>query len=211
MKRVKVLCPNCVRETNHNVLHDEVLSGCVHDIHWNEEYQIVSCCGCDTVSFRRVQSNSEDYSYDEQGSWVTDEYVDLYPPRREGAELSFHHAIPNTVYAAYRETSQALAGDQPILAGIGMRLVVEMICHEAGARGGNLQDKIRSLVNLGVITQAGADLLDKARLFGNSAAHEAKKLDRPVLDALMEVVELMVRQQYVVPALADSTLALPEP
>src|SRR5665213_4287430 len=64
--------------------------------------------------------------------------------------------------------------DQPVLTGIGLRALVETICKDKKASGGNLVEKIGSLVSLGVLTADGATILHRIRTLGNDAAHEVK-------------------------------------
>ncbi|AYL84168.1 DUF4145 domain-containing protein [Pseudomonas syringae pv. actinidiae str. Shaanxi_M228] len=65
-------------------------------------------------------------------------------------------------------------GEQPILAGLAVRILIEMICKNQSAGGKNLFAKIDDLKSKGVLTTSGAEILHKLRSMGNDSAHEAK-------------------------------------
>lgn len=62
---VRAHCNSCLKGTNHVLVAEKKVSWSEED--WNGEilgedsYQIVTCCGCDTVRFRRVSTGSEIY------------------------------------------------------------------------------------------------------------------------------------------------------
>ena len=51
-----------------------------------------------------------------------------------------------------------------------MRALVEAVCMEKSASGNNIEKRIDDLVNKGVLTTEGADILHSIRLIGNKAA-----------------------------------------
>lgn len=66
----KFLCKECGKATNHLTAasyredgSESVLNG-RHSVDWTERHQIIQCQGCETVSFRVVSSNSEDWDHD---------------------------------------------------------------------------------------------------------------------------------------------------
>lgn len=197
-EKVKVLCATCHHVTNHEVLHDVDSSGHTADYEyqWSLHHQIVRCLGCESVSYRTTEANSED--------WYDGPSVSIYPPRAEGHQgLTETWALPTKVRQTYIETVHALANQQPILAGVGVRIIVEMVCEEKGATGKNLEKKIDDLVTRGVLTPDGANILHRTRLLGNKAAHEAAALSSDVLLAAMAVVEHVLLGTFILPKQAE--------
>ncbi len=95
--------------------------------------------------------------------------------------------------------------EQPVLAGIGIRALVERICKDKQAPGGNLVEKINDLVKLGVLTQDGATILHKIRTLGNDAAHEVKPHKPEQLRLALDVCEHLLQGVYLLPHHAKQT------
>ena len=166
---------------------------------WQGEYSVVQCGGCKDLSFIRLSWHSEDY--DQDGYEVTE---DIYPPRRSGKKaLDNLHLLPHVVQSIYSETFKSLANNQPILAGIGMRAIVEAVCSERQASGSNLYNKIDNLSTIGLLTPSGATILHKIRVLGNKAAHEIKANTQSELNAAFEVVEYLLKGVYIIPNIAS--------
>lgn len=194
-------CTTCAGKPAHKVLasvdendHDEYMSWYVH-------YQVVQCCGCKTVSFRRASSNSEDIVQVGDHDWESAVQESVYPSRitgRQGLgdEVSY---LPATVRRIYEETQAALMNESPVLSGIGLRALLETVCKEKNAAGNDLLKKIDDLVTVHVLTPAGAAILHKIRTLGNAAAHEAKPHSDKQLGLAMDIVEHLLRDVYILP------------
>lgn len=204
-EEMKLPCVKCTGKTNHKVLVSVDIRGEETDgrfsIQWCDDYQIVECAGCKTKSFRNVSSNSEDLCQIGDNEWGHDELVNIYPSRIEGRKTleAEEHYLPNKIRAIYRETNQALNNNSPILAGIGLRALIETICKEKNAEGGNLLKKIDDLVVKQVLTPAGCTILHKIRTLGNEAAHEVKPHSDKQLALAMDVVEHVLNDIYIIP------------
>ena len=203
-KEYRLPCAKCLGETRHKVLQSVDISGEApeFEFYYGENFQIVQCQGCDSVSFRKCHSDSEDCSYDEDTEEPHHiETVELYPRRVAGRhKLRQDYFLPSAVSRIYSETHSALCNEQPILAGIGIRALVETVCKEKAAVGSNLEQKIDNLVANGVLTQAGAETLHSMRILGNEAAHEVKPHSEETLNLAMDVVEHLLNDVYILPA-----------
>jgi hypothetical protein len=205
-RRLTVSCGECRRKTNHLVLVSVDLSGTEevgrdYEIHWASNYQIIQCEGCETVSFRRENSNSED-GYVQVGpdEWEEVIYEELYPDRNEGrVPIKDVHLLPPEIERIYVETLKAINGGQPVLSGIGIRALIEATTKERRAGSGRLVDKINDLVVQGVLTREGADILHKLRTLGNEAAHEVKPHSTDQLSLAMDVIEHLLQGVYILP------------
>ncbi len=103
----------------------------------------------------------------------------------------------------YEETHQALCSDSPMLAGMGIRSLVEAVCQQENADVKDLKAKIEDLVEQGFLTQSGAEILQRLRLMGNEAIHEMKRHDTGTLGTAFDVVENLLREVYIFPAEFD--------
>ena len=125
-----LLCGECHTETKHRVLQSVNIDGGdeVTDW-WIDQYQIVQCLGCETISFRSCRDSSD----------MPIPRVEIYPSRVAGRhQLSNSHLLPFEVARIYNETHSALCNKMSILAGIGIRALIEAICKEKAASGKNL-------------------------------------------------------------------------
>lgn len=176
-------------------------------MYWAIDHQIIQCLGCKTISFRKASSNSEDWvqtSYDGDGEYVVDESI--YPSRVDGIKGlgDDTHYLPTNVRRIYDETLQALSNQSPVLAGIGLRALLETVCKEKSATGHDLLKKIDSLVSASVLTPASAAILHKIRTLGNLAAHEVKPHSDRQLGLAMNIVEHLLKDVYILPKQAES-------
>ena len=203
-------CLKCVGRTTHKVLASVEIRGdeTDHDFtfSWATDYQIVQCLGCKAISFRSASSNSEDcyqISEDEVEHEVDET---LYPSRIEGRKGLGDETryLPSSVRQIYDETLLALSNQAPILAGIGLRALLETVCKEKQAVGSDLLKKIDNLVTTGILTPASAAILHKIRTLGNAAAHEVKPHSEKQLGLAMEISEHLLKDVYVLPRQVES-------
>jgi hypothetical protein len=204
--KLLVSCGQCKRKTNHVVLVSADLSGTEemghdYEVHWSSNHQIVQCLGCDTISFRKANHNSQDSPIQiGPDEWEYDIYEELYPNRNEGrVPIKDFHLLPVDIERIYAETLKAMNGDQPVLSGIGIRALIETITKERSANGKDLIKKINDLVTQGVLTKDGADILHKLRVLGNNAAHEVKPHSADQLNLAMDVIEHLLQGVYILP------------
>ena len=173
---IDVSCRKCKVSTKHSILLDIQLNGNENrEYFWSDEYQIVQCKGCETISFRKTHMNSEDGHMIDSNNFEETVYVDIYPNPQKGRDfIEGNFLLPAPLKQIYTETIKAINSNQAILTGIGIRAIVETVCKDKEANGRELYEKIDDLVKQGVLTRDGADILHKLRTLGNEAAHEAK-------------------------------------
>lgn len=208
---LEISCISCVGKTYHKVVSSYDLLGESNDgerrFEWWIDSQIIQCQGCKTVSFRKASYNSDDWmqsDYDGNGEFAIDETI--YPSRVEGIMGlgDDAHYLPTKVRRIYDETLKALSGQSPVLAGIGLRALLETVCKEKQATEHDLFQKIDSLVSAAVLTPASAAILHKIRTLGNAAAHEVKPHSAKQLGLAMNIVEHLLKDVYILPKQADS-------
>jgi hypothetical protein len=200
-KEIWAACGFCGKVTAHSALVEvDVVDGDDSFTARSENF-IIMCLGCKTVSFCEESSNSEDIDYNDEGEPVSHTITQkVYPGRVAGRSLLEDiHRLPNEVRLIYLQTHEAICNKQSILAGIGLRAIVEAVCSEKEASGRNLLKKIDSLVRKGVTTRDGADILHSIRHMGNTAAHKVSANTEEELTTALEVVEHLLMGVYLIP------------
>ena len=205
---IVVGCNHCENETRHKVLavadgHWSDTSGMVD---WWAQYQVIQCQGCLTISFCESSQFSEDWDHDpDTGESFYPTKRVLYPVRTVGKPpIDESHYLPPQVLLIYEETYDSIQADRNIMAGFVIRAIVEAVCNDKNAVGGNLQKQIDSLAKQGHITDEGAKILHSLRFMGNAAVHEMKAHTSLELAAAMEVVEYLLRGVYIIPKKAEA-------
>jgi hypothetical protein len=201
-KKPRLSCKNCNTSTFHKVIFsvEKELNEDEQGIWQDESYQIVICQGCHEISFRKTWQFSEDVDFDSDGQPYLPLNSELYPSRLEGIkQMSEVWYLPREIAMIYRETHAALVNKQPILAGIGIRSLIEAICNEKKAEGNTLEKKIDSLVQKGILTKEGSEILHSTRILGNKAAHEIFCFPESDLKISMDIVEHLLVGVYIIP------------
>lgn len=198
---IKVRCDTCgggVR--NHAVLSKQTR---IVDEDWGYhgefDYLICSCLGCDSVRFCIASWNTEDLD-DEDHPEIS---FAIYPDSKPTKKMAAHDLLGiDTVGRIYKEAVAAYNAGAHILAGAGLRAVVEGICIERGLTKGTLADRIDLLATNGLLAKPQAELLHEERYLGNAAVHELETPSDPDLVLGFEIVEGLLRTIYVLPARA---------
>jgi len=214
-EKQKFVCRECSKETQHAILAAYTERGsedCArgNSFDWNSVSQIIQCQGCESVSFRTCSTNSEDYDHDyDSGEPYSIETITYYPGRSAGIKAIESYLLPPVVQSIYQETVLAIENEQSILAGIGIRALIESICKDLNAEGNNLHDKINSLHRKAIVTNEGLATLHKLRVLGNDAAHEVKKHTKQQLSLALRIIEHMLDGTYVIPSKVSTAFKEP--
>lgn len=217
-KIIKVLCNSCKNSTKHKILSSINEKGTepwdsTHDFHWNTDFEIIQCLGCETVSFRSHHINSE--HDDHEGRSIPT--VRIYPQRsKDTLALKSYMNVPFNLQRIYRETIESYNYGNLTLCGVGVRALVEGLCQENGITGGNveytkpdgkkenrrntnLQGKINGLHENGKLTAQSAEILHEHRFLGNEAVHELSAPSKEDLGLAIEIVENVFDTLYEIP------------
>lgn len=204
--QLKFICGECRIPQKHVVLTS--YEDCIAEEGFDSQtsYQIVQCLNCEAICFRSEYEDSESHSYDmstgEDFYWSTEH---IFPHRTAGRfKIKDSFTLPPGVGKAYDELVSAMNAGQTILAGLGIRVVLESICVDLKAEGDSLFKKINGLLKLNAITESDVSILHKLRALGNTAAHEAKPSSPEQLDLAMNVIEHLLLGTYIHPRLASS-------
>ncbi|MHB1025127.1 MAG: DUF4145 domain-containing protein [Desulfobacteria bacterium] len=196
---VKVMCKDCANITNHEVIYSHNTSGDYDEvISWWQNYQIIKCKGCDTVSFRTIYADEADID-PETGKYQETEH--LYPDPKERKPITGHDKFPVITKYIYIETIKAISNGLLIVSALGLRTIVESICIDQKVSGRDLKMKIDQLAQIGIIASRQAEFFHTQRYLGNVAAHEIKRPDPEELVSALDIVETMLKTIYILPSL----------
>ncbi len=203
-KTTRTLCNTCGPNINHHILFrnegssekfsekDEI------NLIDRDDHLLVKCCGCEKVSFLR-----RNYTLEADGITVLQSLDWNYPEKPYDFYnfLSYddEYELPSAINSLYNEVKSAFNDDSEILAGLGLRTLVEAICIHQKIVGNNLQDKIQNLHHVGSISKKDASYIDNLRQIGNSSAHEISSLSMDKLQIALEIINQILRTIYVIP------------
>jgi hypothetical protein len=229
-QRLKVYCSQCKGETNHRVLQavdctgSEVvgqLDGHPVSMDWSNNYQIIRCQGCNTISFRHISWFSEAEEQIGLDEWTDGTSTYLYPSRSEKTRaIKDYYQVPNTVRRVYRETIECFNNDNSMLCAAGLRAIIEGICADQGVTAGpvqveksdgskqterrnNLEGKIAGLCEKGILTQSNTVILHELRFLGNDSLHTLNQPSSGELLVAIDIIEHTVDALYELPDKAE--------
>lgn len=206
-KHEEILCGHCKQLTNHTVRGSYDTSWSEDEIWGNAEHDLMSCDGCNSVTYRCKSWFSEDMD----GPSIT-----LLPHRgtedtRKPKEFD-NLPYGSSLEAVYRQTISAFNEKLSTLTGAGVRLIIEGVCKDQGIKKGpvtdqngnirkqkNLEGKINGMVELGLISKKQAETLHEIRFLGNDAAHELDLPTKAIQSTAIDIVEHILAQVYEMP------------
>jgi hypothetical protein len=152
----------------------------VEEITKKMSYNIVRCLGCDTHSFMETFSFSNDLDENDKPLVYINTYPDDDYESDELSEIFLKPAeirsLPLIVRTLYGEIITAFEYKALILAGIGLRSLIEALCIQQSIPGRDLKEKIENLHKEGYLSKKEMPALQKLRQIGNATVHEIKSL-----------------------------------
>ena len=176
-----------------------------------EDYRISECSGCHSVRFVENVISSEDKnirSIEDFKKRLESRklHCRIYPISEEGAltesrldKLEF--VLPPRVKRIYEETLIAIKNKQFVIAGIGLRGVLDAVCRDKGIGKGKitLAERLNIMLKENLITPDQKGILDAVKDLGNDSAHEGKVLKSYEVERALIVVEHLLDTLYLLP------------
>ncbi|MBS1913501.1 MAG: DUF4145 domain-containing protein [Bacteroidetes bacterium] len=205
-EQIRSYCSRCGQDTNHDVLR-EYVEQFRDEYHCDLNYQIASCRGCETKSFRKIFYDIEAAYPLEHDIWEVPKDVTIYPKSIKGHRdlLDLSH-IPSTVKGIYSDVLLAIQEEALILAGLGLRGTVEAVCNDLRVTGRTLDIRIGKLIAAGHISKGDAERLHAIRFMGNDAAHDIKRPDSSAVAVALKIIEHLLSSVYILEKEADGNL-----
>ena len=208
-ERYNFYCNHCKTSTEHRTVVEATVvnEDCDGEVFVISTYRIVECAGCHYVSFMDYSLFSEDEDF-WQKTESTKQKVYIYPILEEGAltesQLSqLQFVLPDKVKAIYEETLAAIKNKLFIIAGIGLRAILDTMCREQhiGEEKDSLDKRLKAMCDKHLISEKEQAVLLKTKDIGNSSAHEGKSLDAYEVEAALIIVEFLLKKIYLLPAI----------
>lgn len=209
---IRTHCNICKQNMNHQVLMDYCESGEVildsdHDLKhgkidytadYTDDYQIIKCSGCNTISYRSYKFFSGYQDFVDDG--IREE---RYPTlvRRIKKKLKY---LPSTLTQIYEEVIMTYNNDGFILCAAGIRAVLEGICKDKGIIDGNLFEKIKNMSEQGFVSKQHENILHKLRFLGNVVLHDLQIPTQEEIDAALDVIEHIIESLYEIQGKAEN-------
>lgn len=195
---VKIPCKTCSNWTNHKKEWSKEEKINIEDGFFSTTYEVLSCLGCGTITFRTVAVDSDDWEEDDEGQTELVPTVSYYPKRdsRMIKILPEIWTVPTKVKKVYEETIESYNNGLPILCAIGIRATIEAICLNEGVEAETLDDKIRQLISRGIVGSKLGEGLQENRLLGNESAHNLESFGDRELLAGIKLIENVIESYY---------------
>jgi hypothetical protein len=206
-KTVKTECGSCQSKTFHSVLGSKRMTTILDEDGKKSkeysDYMIVECKGCGDVSFlmRMTGKWAEGVSGEGQNFFDINfpEIGGLYDEENSFLSAKEQMQLPVSIRRLYYDLESSFEYEISILAGVGLRMMVEAICIDQKIPGQNLQVKIQNLHTKGFISASERPILDKLRLIGNISAHEIKAISISKLNYALGIVNHVLKSIYILP------------
>lgn len=196
----KYFCRNCKGPRNHKELFEKkIRGGDDNDFFiWIENYSVIECLGCETVSFLKVYGDTDMVDHDDDGNPGYYFDKDIFPKYLEkGNELDHQHHIPVNIRTIYIETIMAFKSDLSILTAGGLRAIIEALCNHLKIKNDNLSVRIDLLYKKGHLTLSESKRLHSIRFMGNDALHEIVKPKKEHLYLLLEIINHLLANLFI--------------
>ena len=195
--KIKTSCEHCNGERNHEIMAVIKTSGDPNDYHYYQYDCIVKCCGCDYISFLSRFVDMEAGGYEDDGSWTNIVTDTRYPYIFETInDIEDFNLVPEIVAKIYKETKAAIQSKSFIIAGAGMRAIIEAICNDQNITGKDLKTRINKLVTLGLVSKEDAKRLHAIRFLGNDSVHDIKPAKKEALAISLRIVNHIIETLY---------------
>jgi hypothetical protein len=194
-------CRTCRGLRKHEILFTRKTSGNEGDgiLYWNEDYLVVECSGCGTISFVKIYGDSDMYDTDEENG--TYEYYTestIFPFFLDGGiEIIEKYLLPETIKVVYNETIDAFKSKCYILTAGGFRAIIEALCNHLKIKKADLSTRIDLLNEKGHLTINESNRLHSIRFLGNDSLHEMAVPKKEQLLIVLEVINHLLENIFI--------------
>lgn len=200
---MRIYCGKCHTVTNQKILKKAEESSLRVRDEWPEswrEHYFCQCAGCEAYSYAVAEYDEADFDPEIQDMtrhWTT------YPHAFGSRSLAFDEGLlPLSVSEVYSECVQAFNANLNILAAVGLRALIELICkQELNEDRAKLEKLIGDMEEKRLLSKTQAATLHSLRFMGNAAAHKVQRASRAELLAALEIAESMLNAVYILPDL----------
>ena len=204
----KAHCNRCQGDTNHYVQSNFVKKGEDQGglIWWSDDFEILQCCGCDDVTFRRTEyfSEWEDWETGPNGEDipVLRPRITYFPPAKWRREPRWIDQLSNEdelLGKLLSEVYSAIHSDSVFLACTGSRALIDRIITLKVGNSGTFPERLKMLKEKDLITGTDVDVIETALEAGHASAHRGWSAKRNELETVMNIIENLIERIFIVP------------
>src|SRR5271166_26412 len=164
MKQVSAPCSGCLRETKHNILHEDGR----HEEDRNITYAMLQCCGCGEVCLAKQVLFTDDGSKE----------FEFYPPPISRKKPSWWLSLLINSKNAYlgallNEIYEATHSGQNRLAAVGIRALLENLMISRIGDQGSFESNLNEFHARGYVSLIQRDTLSSILQMGHGAMHRS--------------------------------------
>ena len=203
--KIWVHCNICSGKKKHDLL-------CHEEVKWSEEisehfsiqgsnvYDLLKCCGCDSVVLRHNSWSSEDYDPETGKPEV---YTRYYPPPtyrnlpRWVHQFGLFSKSEESISELMHEINVALQNNAPQLATMGIRALLEIVMIDKVGDKGSFSANIKAFKEAGYISSKQEEVIKPILEAGHAAMHRGYKPDKQDVVQLMDVTESIIETIYI--------------
>ena len=206
---ISFFCDNCGAYTSHKTIVRANVCGEDGIVSVNDNYYISECSGCHTIRFVVKTLSPDDDSDLSEDDYYKDFSCYIYPEPEEKAmafRYSNAYVLPDRIRQVYEETASAFRNKMFILAGMGLRTILDMVCRDN--KIGNARTDLFKRLQImyeerHLITEDEKEILDAIRDLGNNSAHEGKPLTFREIQTALIVVGHIFDKLYLIPRMKN--------
>jgi hypothetical protein len=201
----KAHCNQCLGSTNHNVLFKKETEWSVqasHDLVYggSDSYQLLSCCGCERITFKHDSDCSEDF--DTRGNpIVTTNYYPAEVSRKKPSWMNEMFCVlplgNNFISDLIREIYIALENNSIRLAVMGIRALIEQVMINKVSDQGTFKKNMSKFESEGHISKNQRQVLEPVLEAGHATIHRSYSPTTEELIAMLDVTENIIESIYI--------------
>ncbi|KAB1082236.1 DUF4145 domain-containing protein [Neorhizobium galegae] len=207
---MKVDCNECGPARNAHVRASYSTSDTDDDgTSWTDTWEILECCGCNSISARRAFwfSEHDTLSQASDGRMLVERGVTetFYPGRSRRRRPAWTQKVSDPVLAKlFNELYKALAADLLIVSSICARTLFDAASTLKVGDAGNFKQKIDALVAQDMMSAADKEAVEAMTDAGNASAHRGYEPSFEQLMHIIDIVEGFIERQFYYPDIARS-------
>ena len=205
MERVKARCNACHNDTWHQIIHEHSKNMSDEWNFFNMDFQLIECCGCESVRLRTVEI-SDVCDRNDDGGIIPE--VKLYPqnPFRQRPKWLNRLIFPFNVETGFSNTQitqliheiyVALDGGCYRLVVMGIRALMETVMIQKVTDKGSFKKNLSNFQSQGFISSTQTAALELVLEVGHATIHRSFKPEPYQVVAALDIVENIIESIYV--------------
>ncbi len=209
-KVIRAHCNKCRGDRSAFVRATHTVDGNDGEVSWSDTFDILECCGCQSVSIRHEFWFSEwDQIVEDTLGNITMKYdvrTKYWPPPIRRTKPDWSPEISDAVLRTlFDELYVALDSDLLVLSTIGARTLFDRASFlQVGDPHGGFAGKFDAMVSAGHISNAEKGILSAMTDAGNASVHRGYSPTFPQLTAIVDILENYIQRSFILTGAAQA-------